>query len=240
MNYKTALFKIGGKILEDLDNLNATISQLEQLYAENLIEKIVLIPGGGSFANFIRKVYNDLKFTEEIAHWMGIISMNYNGLELNKKFPNIEVIENFDKLKENRKIFCVFLPYEFIKENDKLPHSWDVTSDSITLFVAKELELNECYLIKDVEGIFNNKNQVIKVTSTSEFRDMKESGKLAESLSKIELLKKITTPIDPYVTTLIDKYKISCIILNGTINAHRILNYFKSTNPEDKIYTKII
>lgn len=240
MNYKTALFKIGGKILEDLDNLDSTISQLEQLYNENLIEKIILIPGGGSFANFIRKIYNDLKFTEEIAHWMGIISMNYNGLELNKKFPNIEVIENYDKLKEDRKIFCVFLPYEFIKENDKLPHSWDVTSDSISLLIAKELELNECYLIKDVDGILNNKNQIIKEISASEFNEMKESGKLAESFSKIELLKKITTPIDPYVSTLIDKYKISCIILNGAINSHRILNYFKLTKPEDKIYTKII
>jgi len=239
MNYKTALFKIGGKILEDFENLNSTISQLKKIYNENLIEKVILIPGGGSFANFIRKIYSELKFTEEIAHWMGIISMNYNGLELNKKFPNIQVIEDYDKLKENRKIFCVFLPYEFIKENDKLPHSWDVTSDSISLFVAKQLELNECFLIKDVDGILNNENQVIKEISTSEFKDMKESGKLADVISNNEELKEKTTPIDPYTTTLIDKYKISCILLNGSKNTLRILNYFKSEKPEEKIYTRI-
>ncbi|MFX1419757.1 MAG: hypothetical protein ACFE9N_12630, partial [Promethearchaeota archaeon] len=201
--------------------------------------KIIVIPGGGTFANFIRKIYNELKFTEEIAHWMGIISMNYNGLELNKKFPQIQLIEIFDNLKENKKTFCVFLPYEFIKDNDKLPHSWDVTSDSISLFIAKKLELNECYLIKDVDGILNKKNQVIKEISTSEFRDMKESSKLAERISSHKGLKEKTTPIDPYTMTLIDDYKISCIILNGSKHTQRIINYFKSTNLESKIYTRI-
>ncbi|MFX0004384.1 MAG: hypothetical protein ACFE9C_04535 [Candidatus Hodarchaeota archaeon] len=239
MNEKKAIFKIGGKILEDLDNLKSTISQLEQIYEENLISKIIIIPGGGSFANFIRKIYSELKFTEEIAHWMGIISMNYNGLELTKKFPNLQIIESYEKLKEKKKSLCIFLPYEFIKANDKLPHSWDVTSDSIALFIAKELELNECFLIKDVDGILNKKNQVIKEISTSKFKDMRNSGDLAKSISENESLKEMTTPIDPYTTILIENYKISCIILNGTRSTSRILNYFQSTKPENKIYTRI-
>ncbi len=240
MTDKTAVFKIGGKILDDFENLKSTISQLSLLYDEKLINKIIIVPGGGSFANFIRKIYSELKFTEEIAHWMGIISMNYNGLELSKKFPNLKVIESYDRLKDLNNTFSIFLPYEYLKENDTLPHNWDVTSDSISLFIAKELGLNECFLIKDVDGILNVKNQVIKEISTSKFKDMKKSGEMIESLSKDELLKEKTTPIDPYVTTLIDKYKISCIILNGTKNSPRILNYFKSTKPEDKIYTKIV
>ena len=239
MNYKTALFKIGGKILEDLENLDSTISQLEQLYNENLIEKIILIPGGGTLANFIRKVYRKLKFTEELAHWMGIVSMNYNGLELNKKFPKFEITEDFTRLKKLDKSLSIFLPYEFLKENDKLPHSWDVTSDSISLFIANELGLNECFLIKDVDGILDSTNQVIKEISTSDFKEMKESGKLAEVKTIIEDLKEKSNPIDPYITTLIGRYKISCIILNGSKNTLRISNYFQSIKLEDKIFTRI-
>ncbi len=239
MTEKVVVFKIGGKILDDFENLKSTISQLNQLYDDNVFDKIIIIPGGGSFANFIRKIYSELKFTEEIAHWMGIISMNYNGLELSKKYPNLQIIENLNQLKENRKIFCILLPYEFIKENDELPHSWDVTSDSISLFIAKELELNECFLIKDVDGILDNKNQVIKKITTSKLKDLMKLKKISEPVSKNELLKKKTTPIDPYTTTLIDNYKISCIILNGTKNHTRILSYFKSAKPEDRIYSKI-
>ena len=239
MKYKTAVFKIGGKIFEDFENLKSTISQLKQLYDENLIDKIVLIPGGGSFANFIRKIYRELKFTEEIAHWMGIISMNYNGLELSKKFPDLQVIEKYDKLKEIRNTFCIFLPYEFLKENDKLPHSWDVTSDSITLFLTKELGLNECFLIKDVDGILNEKNEFIKEISASNFREIRELGELTEVESNLEDLKERSQPIDQYITTLIEKHRISCIILNGSKNKARILNYFKSASTEEKIFTKI-
>ncbi len=239
MNRTTALFKIGGKILEDLENLNSTISQLTHLFEEKVIQKIILIPGGGTFANFIRKVYNELKFTEEIAHFMGIISMNYNGLELSNKFPNLQVIESYEKLKEKSNAFCIFLPYKYLKEKDKLPHSWDVTSDSITLFLAKELGLNECFLIKDVDGILDDKNEVIKEISALKFKEMRDSGKLLEVKSKIQELKERTNPIDPFITTLIEKYKISCIILNGSKNKSMILNYFKSTSKEEKIYTKI-
>ncbi|MFX1570521.1 MAG: hypothetical protein ACFFCV_19455 [Promethearchaeota archaeon] len=239
MSKNTALFKIGGKILDDFDNLSCTLSQLTQLFKEGLFKRIILIPGGGSFANFIRKAYSELKFTEEIAHWMGIISMNYNGLELNKKFPSLQITENFEKLKENNKMFCIFLPYEYIKDNDRLPHSWDVTSDSISLFIAKELNLEECYFIKDVDGIMDNKNNVIKEISASELRKMKEVGKLAQFKLDTRKIKERSTPIDPYATNLINTYKISCIILNGSQNTVRIINYFKSEKIEERIYTII-
>ena len=167
MKYNSAIFKIGGKILEDFGNLSTTISQLERLYKEDKIQKIILIPGGGSIANFIRNVYNELKFTEELAHWMGILSMNYNGIALSEKLPEVEIVENFECLNELDKVFCIFLPYQYLKANDKLPHSWEVTSDSITLFLAKEIGLNPCFLIKNVDGIFNDKNEIIKEFDSS-------------------------------------------------------------------------
>ena len=240
MSNNTALFKIGGKILDDFDNLSSTISQLAQLFKEGFLKRIILIPGGGSFANFIRKAYSELKFTEEIAHWMGIISMNYNGIELNKRFPSLQIIENFKALKRENKIFCIFLPYEFIKENDRLPHNWDVTSDSISLFIANKLELDECYFIKDIDGILNNENQIIKEISVLDFKTMKEAGNLAEIDKNVEEIKKSSTPIDTFSISLIRSYNISCIILNGSKNTERILNYFKSERKEGRIYTKIM
>lgn len=240
MKYTTALFKIGGRVLEDFGNINSTISQLSYLYEEKLIQKIIIIPGGGSVANFIRKVYNELKFTEELAHWMGIVSMSYNGLELGKKFPKLKIIEEYNELKKLNKTFCIFLPFRFLKENDKLPHSWDVTSDSITLFLAKELRLDECFLIKDIDGILNKKNKVIREMSTIEFRKFKESGKLAEFESIDNELKNQTRPIDPFLITLIEKYKISCVILSGKSNNQRIVDFFdEQKSLQEKISTTI-
>ena len=224
MKYNSAIFKIGGKIFEDFENLSTTISQLESLYQKDKIQKIILIPGGGSIANFIRNVYNELKITEELAHWMGILSMNYNGIELSKKLPRIETIENFECLNELDKYFCIFLPYQYLKANDKLPHRWDVTSDSITLFLAKEIGLNACFLIKNVDGIFNDMNEVIKELETVEFRRLKSTDKLAKIESISDDLKNQSRPIDPYLLTLIEQYRIPCVILNGVSKLNRIIN----------------
>ena len=240
MEYTSVIFKIGGKVLENFEDLNSTISQLTQLYEKGRIKRIILIPGGGSLANFIRKVHSELNFTEELAHWMGIISMNYNGIELGKNFPELDAIEDINRLKKLDKCFCIFLPYRFLKEIDRLPHSWDVTSDSITLFLAKELEISHCFLIKDIDGILNKENQVIKELTTSEYKIMKESGKLSEINSVEGELKNKSRPIDSYLLTLIDKWKISCVILNGKSNNQRISEYFdESKSDSEKIFSII-
>ncbi|MHA1933573.1 MAG: amino acid kinase family protein [Promethearchaeota archaeon] len=239
MEFTSVLFKIGGKILENFEDLNSTISQLTELFDRGRIKKIILIPGGGSLVNFIRKVYSELKFTEELGHWMGIISMNYNGIELGKKFPELNIIEDINRIKKLDRTLSIFLPYRFLKETDRLPHSWDVTSDSITLFLAKELEIPHCFLIKDIDGILNKENQVIKALTTSEFKSMKESGKLSEIKSVEGELKHQSRPIDSYLLTLIDKWKKSCIILNGKSNK-RISDYFdESKSDSEKIYSII-
>jgi aspartokinase-like uncharacterized kinase len=240
MKYKSAIFKIGGKILEDFESLSITISQLESLYKQGRIHKIILVPGGGTIANFIRNAYEKLKFTEELAHWMGIIAMNHNGIELSKKFPNLETIDILEQVIELDKIFCIFLPYQYLKANDKLPHSWDVTSDSISLYLANEIGLNACFLIKNVDGIFNDKNNLIKDVSATEFQRLKDYEKLAKIGIDSDDLKNQSKPIDPYLITLIKQYRISCVILNGTSKMNRIIEFFdESKSLQEKIYTII-
>ncbi len=241
MTFHTVIFKIGGKILENYENINTTIAQLSQIYKEKIIKKIILIPGGGSYANFVRNLHDKLEFDEELAHWMAILSMNYNGIELNEKFPEIITIDNISKLKKLNKTFSIFLPFKFLKENDQLPHNWEVTSDSIALFLAKELVLNKCFLIKDVDGVFNDMNQLIKEITTDKFLEMKKCGKLAEIDINLDKLKTQSKPIDLYSLQLIKNFKIHCFILNGSSNTQRILDFFnESLDKIKKIFTKII
>jgi aspartokinase-like uncharacterized kinase len=241
MKNNTSLFKIGGKILEDLKALKSTMSQLTQLLEKGILQRIIIIPGGGTFANFIRKIYSELKFNDELAHWMSIISMNYNGIELSKKYPNLKVIENFRELKKKEEGFYIFLPYQFLKENDVLPHNWEVTSDSIALFLAGKLGLSECFLIKDVEGIMDKEKSVIREISTTEFRKLKKSGKLLGVKTIGDKLKDQSRPIDSYLLSLIERLKISCVILSGSSNSQRIIDFFdKSKSVQEKIFSRII
>lgn len=235
---KTAVFKIGGRILEKQLNINSTISQLNQLYRDKTLEKILLIPGGGSYANFIRYLDKTLDLGDDLSHWMAIHSMNYNGKLLGKKFSELTCVETLKKLNNSKSIFAIFLPYETLRREDELPHNWDVTSDSITLYIAYKLGLQECFLIKDVDGIVNIENEIVKEISTSKLKELKQTNKLARIDTFQEKLKP-SRPIDAFSLVFIDKYKIPCIILNGTNTYPRILNYFKSPNSKSKVYTKI-
>lgn len=264
MSVKTIIVKIGGKILEDPEDLNATISQFRQLlYDKEIIQKIVIIPGGGSYANFIRKldkkldicgsyanfiskIDKRLNIGNELAHWMGIYAMEYNGMEISKKYSDIKCIKNFGELqgllrKKTEKLFSIFFPYDFLFEVDELPHGWDVTSDAITLYIAHKLNLKECFLIKNVDGIYiKNQNQIeiCKELTIKEYKTLIQKDNLAEIQADIEPYKK-SQPIDTYLLTLIEKYKMSCVILNGTKSKSRILNYFSSSEAKERVYSII-
>jgi len=239
MKYKEAVFKIGGKILENSNNIESTFSQLAQLFEKEILQKIIIIPGGGSFANFVRSLDEVLHIGDDLAHWIAIYSMNYNGIMLNRKYPDLENIEKLKTFQNAKQIFCIFLPYSFLREDDTLPHNWDVTSDSIALYVANKLKLSQCFLIKNIDGIFNIDKELIKSISTFKYNELKSSNQLANIIEDDSNVKK-SKPIDPYLLKLIEKYKTPCYILNGRSNNQRIVEFFNSAVPDEKkIYTKI-
>jgi hypothetical protein len=239
MKDKEALFKIGGKILENSNNIKSTFSQLTQLYEEQILQKIIVIPGGGSFANFVRSLDEALQIGDDLAHWIAIYSMNYNGIMLHRKYPDLESIEKLKTFQDAKQMFCIFLPYSFLREDDTLPHNWDVTSDSIALYITNKLKLNQCFLIKNIDGILNIDKDLIKSISTFKYNELKSSNQL-DTIIEVDSTIKKSKPIDSHLLKLIEKYKTPCYILNGRPNNQRIVEFFNSDIPEEKkIYTKI-
>ncbi|NHJ23926.1 MAG: hypothetical protein EAX89_05095 [Candidatus Lokiarchaeota archaeon] len=233
-----AIFKVGGKIFENRKNLISTISQLTSLYERNIIHKIVLIAGGGSYANFIRRLDQKFSIGDDISHWMAIYSMDLNGKKISRYFPRVKRTKNLEEIKKANKIFTIFLPYKFLRQNDILDHSWNISSDSIALYLAYKLNMKICFLIKNVDGIIDRNNKVIKELSSKEYIRLKNLGKLADFSSKEDSLK-LSKPIDSYLPDLINKYQIDCVLLNGTSSNLRIMKYFKINNSQNKIYSKI-
>jgi len=239
---KSIIVKIGGKVFEDPEHLDSVINQFKKLiFEENIINNVVIISGGGSSANLIRGLDNKLNLGDDLAHWMATYTMDYNGLEIFKKYPEIECIDSFNEISDvaNKKGIVIFLPYNYLTELDELPHSWDVTSDSLTLFLAHKMRLNECFLIKDIDGLYiKGQKEVIQEISTNEYRQLKQENKIKQIETDPRDLKK-TKPIDPFLLELIDKYKIICNILNGRKEELRILEYFKPSDKREKVFTSI-
>ncbi|MBD3193451.1 MAG: hypothetical protein GF317_00235 [Candidatus Lokiarchaeota archaeon] len=246
INYKVTLVKIGGSILDSEDNTNSTISQLRYLAEYGKTNsKFIIIPGGGKYALFLRYLDKKLGLGDDLSHWEAIYSMDYNGLELKEKYKSIQITSDFNKLMEF-KDGCVkdakitlFLPYDYLQQEDELPHTWDVTSDSIAIYLAHRLQLEECYLIKDVDGILDKQGNLIREINSHKFESLRDTHGLQLFKKKVSIIK-TSTPMDAYSLNLINTYKIRCILLNGSHNKSGLKSYFQNpSNPSTK-YTRII
>jgi len=240
MIYNSIIVKIGGKILENKENLESTIAQFKHICENNIVQKIIIIPGGGTYANFVRKIDEKISIGDELSHWMAIFAMNCNGIELSQKYNDIKFFDNLGELKKSNERIAVFLPYDFINQRDELPHIWDVTSDSITVYIAHHLGLKDCFLIKDIDGIISNNNEILRELTTSEYNNLKSTNKILTINTNQEEIKD-SQPIDSYVINLINRYHVYCIILNGTSNKKRIITFFEESEDDSKrVFTKII
>ena len=243
---KSIIIKVGGKILEKRDNIESTLNQFKSLLSDEMLQKVIIIPGGGSLADFVRRIDDKLNIGDHLAHWMAIYAMNHNGIKLCNDFNEVNYTDNYNTLQtflqsESENGLFVFLPYDFISQEDQLPHNWEVTSDSITLYLAYKLKLKECYLIKDIDGIMINENgqeELIKEMTTSDYIKYKNSNRLESMTFGTNKFKK-SQPLDSYLLSLIDKTKVSCVILNGIASKSGILEYFDISKTKSSSYTKI-
>lgn len=240
MLYHSIIVKIGGKILENKENLESTIAQFKHICENDIVQKIIIIPGGGTYANFVRRIDEKISIGDELSHWMAIFAMNCNGIELSQKYNDIKYFDNLGELKKSNERIVIFLPYDFINQRDELLHSWDVTSDSIALYIAHHLGLKDCFLIKDIDGIISSNNEILRELTTFEYNNLKNTNKIVTiNINQEEI--KDSQPIDSYIINLIIKYNVNCIILNGSSNKKRIITFFEeSENDSNRVYTKII
>ena len=102
----------------------------------------IIVPGGGPFANAVREA----RANDDAAHWMAIAAMEqYGWYVASHGIPATDSLTIPDRP-------IVLLPYCCLREHDPLPHSWDVTSDTIAAWVAGSLGL-DLLLLKSVDGI---------------------------------------------------------------------------------------
>lgn len=142
-----AVVKVGGALLADRDAFAHTLSALERLTPAR---RLLIVPGGGPFADAVRSVDQRHGLTSDDAHWMAILGMEQFAYALAAKLHRAELVHDRDEISRAhaREMLPVLAPYRWLREADPLPHSWDVTSDSLAAWVASELGAERLVLIK--------------------------------------------------------------------------------------------
>lgn len=176
------LIKLGGSLI----NTARTIVKDLIEYTNSTSETIIIVPGGSIFADTVGGVNPG----EESAHWMAVLAMEQYGYYL----ADGTGAKLIDSLEIPDKGTYILLPYRILKEKDELPHTWDVTSDTIAAWFA--LQLGTRFIkVTDVDGIYLN-------------------GMLQKELRAEKIIGKETC-VDAELPIFLMKNKINCEIING-------------------------
>ncbi|UTB33586.1 MAG: delta 1-pyrroline-5-carboxylate synthetase [Methanobacterium sp. ERen5] len=204
------VLKIGGSLFpEEAINLCEFIVNQTDLGTE-----ILIVCGGGEFANKVRN-YNDLLgFSNTCNHRSAIMCMDIIGTLLADKVEGLESVDSLEdalKVSEHGKI-PVMNSYALMEDHDPLEHSWRVTSDSIALYISNLLKA-KLLIATDVDGIYTHD-------------PINDGAKLIDIISAKKLLNFGETSVDEFLPELLIRYQSECYVVNGKY-PERILSIIK-------------
>lgn len=195
------VIKIGGSLIKEAPELvDRLVKEFgsgspkipeEACASEGLPYSILIVPGGGVFADAVRKTDESFSLSADAAHWMAILGMEQYACYLKDKSRALGI----DSIASLPQGVSVLFPYRLLRTEDPLPHTWDVTSDTIAAWVAKQIGAT---LIKatDVDGIFRN-GKLVREISAASYRGSRESC------------------IDFALPEFLLKNRMECLIVNG-------------------------
>ncbi len=155
MNANVSVIKVGGSLLdwpELPDHLSVFLTSQRTRISNG---RLLLIAGGGSAADLVRRLDRDHHLGDEAAHRLAIRAMDLTARFLEAILPGSVVV---DSLEERFQVWSagripVLVPTPILKDIERtgvapLPRRWETTSDSIAAWIAAHLEAGSLVLLK--------------------------------------------------------------------------------------------
>jgi hypothetical protein len=111
---------------------------------------VVIVPGGGAFADAVRRAQADFGFSDAVAHRMAILAMHQTGLmlaSLNSRLKTIETQAGLRRALEDTEI-PVWLPLRLVQNDKRIAADWSTTSDGLSARLAERLGGAPVVLVK--------------------------------------------------------------------------------------------
>jgi dihydroneopterin aldolase len=139
--------KLGGGLLPHLGAFEAALAAIRKAAR---VRRLLIVPGGGPFADVVRDVHRQHRLSETAAHWMAVLGMDQYAHLIVSRLPGSVLVRSERGIADalSGSLMPVLAPSQWLRQADPLPHSWDVTSDSIAAWVAGQLGARRLILIK--------------------------------------------------------------------------------------------
>lgn len=150
----TVIIKLGGSLL----SLPGLATRLRIVVECRPNDHCLVIVGGGSSADIVRTWSEIHGLGDESAHWLALSSLDLNR-RLLQELTGWTSVASRDRAvpfwrHDNRPLLLDLRDFSLVEEStapQKLPHTWDVTSDSLAAWVASRWPADELILLKSVD-----------------------------------------------------------------------------------------
>lgn len=177
------VLKLGGSLFEEASSVMRRVLDTGA--------DVLVVPGGGPFADLVRNIDKEHGLSADVSHWMAVLAMDQYAYYLHDK-TGIELTPLLVRKKGVR----IILPYEVLRRQDELPHSWDVTSDTIAAWMAYKTA-SAFIKVTDVDGVMLE-------------------GRLHETVDA-SALKGIETCVDRALPDFLIKHNMDALVVNGNV-----------------------
>lgn len=138
------VLKLGGSLAESgrLRTLLALVSRARR--------PVVVVPGGGAFADAVRETQAALGFSDEAAHDMALLAMHQMAeamIALEPRLLAADTLVGIARAWRRRRI-PVWLPAGLCAGDRCIPRDWSITSDGLAARLAERLGGVELVLVK--------------------------------------------------------------------------------------------
>ncbi len=145
-NKDVVIIKLGGS----LSHSDALVNCLNTLELNYQGRAVVIVPGGGAFADQVRLAQQRWQFDDTTAHHMALLAMQQMALMFKGLKPDLAIAPTVAEIQKqlNRQKTVIWSPDIAELDNAGIPASWDISSDSLAVWLAKTLSATELILIK--------------------------------------------------------------------------------------------
>ena len=139
--------KVGGGLLKQRGDFARVLDVLSAIHQRH---RLLIVPGGGPFADAVRVVDERVGLSDDVAHWMAIRAMDQYAQVIGDRMAGASLVSAPTEIESALQVdrIPVLMPYRWLRDVDPLPHSWDVTSDSIAAWVAGAVGASRLVLVK--------------------------------------------------------------------------------------------
>jgi aspartokinase-like uncharacterized kinase len=144
------VLKLGGGVLADTAHFDAVLAAISAAATER---RLLIVPGGGPFADAVREVDRRIGLSDDAAHWMAVLAMDQYAHLVTARLAGGVLVRGLAEIAAAlgdgpAGIIPVLAPYQWLRQADPLPHTWAVTGDSIAAWVAGAVGARRLVLVK--------------------------------------------------------------------------------------------